>query len=414
MLMALSSFLKNINFWEGLFVVEKTLDIQKLVEAVEQEVVEWRRHFHENPELSFQENETSKYVYEKLKSFGNIEVSKVTPTSVLGRITGSQPGKVIALRADMDALPIQEETGLPFASKNNGVMHACGHDGHTAMLLGAAKVLSQLKDEIKGEIRFFFQHAEELFPGGASEMVKAGVTEGIDGVIGIHLASQAPTGKFLLCYGPVTAGTDAFDIVIQGKGGHGSTPKDTVDPIAIGAQIVNSINQIISRKVDASQRAVISVTKFNGGTANNIIPDRVTLGGTVRTFDPEIRSQIPIWIEKIIKGLTEANDATYQFDYQLGYASVVNEEKITALVEQTIVETFGEDNRVISQPIMGGEDFSAFSAAAPGCFAFLGAGSDHAAENYPHHHPKFDVKEESLILGVQYYVQTALKFLNEK
>ncbi|EKN67641.1 peptidase M20D family protein [Neobacillus bataviensis LMG 21833] len=394
--------------------IEKLVDVQNLVEAVEKEVVEWRRHFHENPELSFQEFETSNYVFDKLQSFGNIEVSRVTPTSVLGRIVCRQPGKVIALRADMDALPILEETGLPFASKNKDVMHACGHDGHTAMLLGAAKVLSQLKDELKGEIRFFFQHAEEQFPGGASEMVKAGVTEGIDGVIGLHLASQIPAGKFFVCNGPVTAGTDAFDIEIQGKGGHGSSPNATVDPIAIGTQIVNGINQIISRKVDASKRAVISVTKFHGGTANNIIPDRVTLGGTVRTFDPEIRSQIPIWIEQITKGLTEAHDASYQLDYQLGYSSVVNEEKITSLVEQTIVETFGENNRVIAQAIMGGEDFSAFSAEAPGCFVFLGAGSEKPEENYPHHHPKFDVKEETLILGVNYYVRSALKFLDEK
>ncbi|MDN3016040.1 amidohydrolase [Paenibacillus sp. BSR1-1] len=394
--------------------IEKVVDIQKLVEAVEEEVVEWRRHFHENPELSFKEFETSNYVFEKLQAFGSIEVSKVTPTSVLGRIVGSHPGKVVALRADMDALPIQEETGLPFASKNKDIMHACGHDGHTAMLLGAAKVLSQLKDELKGEIRFFFQHAEEHFPGGAAEMVKAGVTEGIDGVIGLHLASQIPAGKFFVCYGPVTAGTDAFDIEIQGKGGHGSAPFATVDPIAIGVQIVNGINQIISRKVDASKRAVISVTKFHGGTANNIIPDRVTLGGTVRTFDPEIRSQIPVWIEQITKGLSEAHDASYQLNYQFGYSSVVNEEKITALVDQTIVETFGESNRVIAEAIMGGEDFSAFSAVAPGCFVFLGAGSEKPEENYPHHHPKFDVKEESLILGVQYYVQSALKFLNEK
>ncbi|WP_066062047.1 amidohydrolase [Neobacillus soli] len=394
--------------------IEKMVDIQNLVDAVENEVVEWRRHFHENPELSFQEFGTSKYVYEKLQSFGNIEVSGVTPTSVMGRLIGKQPGKVLGLRADMDALPILEETGLTFKSKNKNVMHACGHDGHTAMLLGAAKVLSQLKDEIKGEIRFFFQHAEEHPPGGASEMVKAGAAEGIDGVIGLHLASQVPAGKFCVYYGPVTAAADSFDIVIQGRGGHGSEPEAAVDPIAIGAQIVNGINQIISRKVDASKRAVISVTKFQGGTANNIIPDRVTFGGTVRTFDPEIRSQIPIWIEKITKGLTEAHDASYQLDYQLGYSSVVNEEKITSLVEQTIVETFGESNRVISQAIMAGEDFSAFSAIAPGCFVMLGAGSENPKENYPHHHPKFDVKEESLILGVNYFVRSSLKFLNEK
>ena len=394
--------------------IEKIVDIQKLVEAVQDEVIEWRRHFHENPELSFEEVETSKYVYDKLQSFGNIEVSRVTPTSVMGRIVGRLPGKVLGLRADMDALPIQEETGLPFASKKDGVMHACGHDGHTAMLLGAAKVLSQLEDEISGEIRFYFQHAEELYPGGASEMVRAGVADGIDGVIGLHLGSQGPLGKFSLCYGHVTAICDDFDLVIQGRGGHGSEPNATVDPIAIGVQVVNGINQLISRKVDASQRAVISVTQFHGGTANNIIPDRVTIGGTVRLFDPELRKQIPSWIEKLTKGLTEAHGASYQLDYQFGYSSVINEEKITSLVEETIVGTFGESNFVRSNAIMGSEDFSAFSEAAPGCFAFLGAGSENPEENYPHHHPKFIVKDEVLILGVHYFVRTALKYLNEK
>ncbi|MCH6264699.1 M20 metallopeptidase family protein [Neobacillus citreus] len=393
--------------------IERVVDIQKLIEAVEEEVIEWRRHFHENPELSFQEFETSNYVYEKLQSFGNIEVSRVTPTSVMGRLFGSQPGKVLGLRADMDALPILEETGLPFASKNIGVMHACGHDGHTAMLLGAAKVLSQLQDEIKGEVRFFFQHAEELNPGGAQEMVKAGAADGLDGVIGLHLGSQGPLGKFSLCYGHVTAACDDFDIVIQGKGGHGSAPEETVDPIAIGVQLVNGINQFISRKVDASHRAVITVAQFHGGTANNIIPDKVTLGGTVRTFDPEVRKEIPIWLEKLTKGLTEAHGATYQLNYDFGYSPTINEEQITSMVEKVIIETFGEEHFVRGTALMGSEDFSAFAEAAPGCFAFLGAGSHNPAENYPHHHPKFDVKEEALILGVQYFVRSALQYLNE-
>ena len=394
--------------------IEKIVDIQNLIDSVQEEVIQWRRHFHENPELSYEEVETSKYVYEKLQSFGNIEVSWVTPTSVMGRLIGRKQGKVVGLRADMDALPIQEETGLPFASKNNGVMHACGHDGHTAMLLGAAKVLSQLKEEIKGEIRFFFQHAEEMSPGGAQEMIKKGAAEGLDGVIGLHLGSQGPMGKFSLCFGDVTAACDDFDIVIQGKGGHGSAPNETVDPIAIGVQLVNGINHLISRKVDASKRAVISVTQFHAGTANNIIPDRVTIGGTVRLFDPELRKQIPIWIEKLTKGLTEAHGATYQLDYTYGYSPTINEENITSLVEQTIVETFGESHVVRSQALMGSEDFSAFAEAAPGCFGFLGAGSDNPAENYPHHHPKFDVKEEALVFGVNYFIRSALNFLNEK
>jgi amidohydrolase len=394
-------------------VIDNKVDLKNLVEAVQDEVVQWRRYLHENPELSFQEVNTSKYVFERLESFGNIEVSKVTPTSVLGRLVGKQPGKVIGLRADMDALPIVEETGLPFASKNEGVMHACGHDGHTAILLGAAKVLSQLKEELTGEVRFFFQHAEELHPGGAVEMVKEGVTEGVDAVIGLHLASQLPVGKFFLCNGPVTAAADSFDITITGKGGHGSQPFTSIDPIAIGAQLVNGINQIISRKVDATQRAVISVTQFHGGTAHNIIPERVTIGGTVRTFDSEVRKQIPKWMEQLIKGLTEAHDASYEFDYDLGYGSVVNDGDITSLVGQTITETFGEENCIQADAIMGSEDFSAFSDVVPGCFVFLGAGNEKREDNFPHHHPRFDIKEESLIDGVHYFVHSTLNFLKQ-
>ncbi|MEH7275233.1 M20 metallopeptidase family protein [Neobacillus vireti] len=391
---------------------ESLIDIQKLVNAVQDDVITWRRHFHVNPELSFQEVNTSKYVYDQLQSFGNIEVTWVTETSVMGKIIGKKPGKIIGLRADMDALPIQEETGLAFSSKNPNVMHACGHDGHTSMLLGAAKVLSSLKNEINGEIRFLFQHAEELFPGGAVEMVRAGVTEGIDGVLGLHLASQAPLGKFILSYGPVTAACDSFDIIIQGKGGHGSSPHMSIDPITIGTQLVNGINQLISRKVDAGQRAVISVTQFHGGSAHNIIPDKVSIGGTVRTFDSKIRKQIPIWIEQLTKGITEAHDAHYQFDFHYGYSGVVNEDKITSIVERTLKENFDHGSLLKGQPAMGSEDFSAFSEAVPGCFVFLGAGSEKHEENYPHHHPKFDVKEEALILGVQYYVRSALNFLN--
>nr|WP_307473748.1 amidohydrolase [Cytobacillus purgationiresistens] len=377
------------------------------------QVVNWRRHLHENPELSFQEIKTSKFVYETLESFGNFELSRPTKTSVMARLIGTNPGKVLALRADMDALPIQEETGLPFSSRNSGVMHACGHDGHTAMLLGAAKVLSTLKEHISGEIRFFFQHAEELIPGGAQEMVKAGVTEGVDGVIGLHLASQEPLGHFGIIYGPAMAAADTFDVLIQGKGGHASRPHDTIDPVAIAVQLINGINQFISRKVDSSQRVVLSVTKIQGSDAHNIIPDSVTFGGSIRTFDPEIRKQIPIWIEKYVKGSTEANDCSYQMKYESGYSSVVNEKYITSLVEQTLVEEFGKEQCNSAEPVMGSEDFSAFSNEVPGCFVFLGAGSEDNEENYPHHHPKFMIKEEALELGVIYYVKTALNYLND-
>ncbi len=398
----------------GLFVVNNVVNLEHLVMSISSQVVNWRRYLHENPELSFQEIQTSKFVYETLESFGNFELSRPTKTSVMARLIGSKPGKVLALRADMDALPIQEETGLPFSSKNSGIMHACGHDGHTAMLLGAAKVLSTLKEQIRGEIRFLFQHAEELIPGGAQEMVKAGVTEGGDAVIGLHLASEIPLGLFAVTYGPAMAAADTFDVVIQGKGGHASRPQNTIDPVAIAVQLINGINQFISRKVDPAKRVVLSVTKIQGSEAHNIIPDSVTFGGSVRTFDPKIRKQIPKWIEQYVKGMTEANECSYQMKYVYGYSSVVNEKNITSLVEQTIIEEFGKEQCYNAEPLMGSEDFSAFSNVLPGCFVFLGAGSENKEENFPHHNPKFMIKEEALELGVMYYVKTALNFSNSE
>ena len=394
--------------------VENVVDLEQLVKDINSKVINWRRHLHENPELSFQEVETSKFVYETLESFGAYELSCPTKTSVMARLIGSQPGKVIALRADMDALPIQEETGLPFSSKNHGVMHACGHDAHTAMLLGAAKVLSTLRDQIKGEIRLFFQHAEELLPGGAQEMVKAGVTEGVDTVIGLHLSSLAPVGQFNLIYGPAMAANAAFDVIIQGKGGHASRPQASIDPVAIAVQAINGINQFISRKVNPAERVVISVTKIQGSDAYNIIPDTASFGGSVRTFDPKVREQIPKWIEQYVKALTEANECSYRMDYRNGYATVINDQQITSDIEKIIIQEFGEEHCNRAEPLMGSEDFSAFSNEVPGCFVFLGAGSENQEENYPHHHPKFMIREEALELGVKFYVKTALSYTNSK
>jgi amidohydrolase len=222
-------------------------NVRSLLDSVADDVIQWRRHLHKYPELSFQEEKTAAFVYERLQSFGNLELSRPTRTSVVARLVGAQPGPVIGLRADMDALAIQEENDFPFASAVPGVMHACGHDGHTAMLLGAASVLSRLRDQIRGEVRFIFQHAEEMHPGGAREMVEAGVAEGIDAMLAIHLMAYIPVGKIGIAYGPVTANSDRFEITIQGKGGHASAPHTAIDPVAIGAQVIANLQQIVSR-----------------------------------------------------------------------------------------------------------------------------------------------------------------------
>ncbi|RDE36414.1 amidohydrolase [Parageobacillus thermoglucosidasius] len=388
-------------------------EIKRLVDEVKEEVIAWRRHLHANPELSFQEEKTAQFVYETLQSFGNLEISRPTKTSVMARLIGPQPGRVVAIRADMDALPIQEENTFAFASKNPGVMHACGHDGHTAMLLGAAKILSQLRDQIKGEIRFLFQHAEELHPGGAEEMVQAGVMDGVDVVIGTHLWSPLERGKIGIVYGPMMAAPDRFFIRIHGKGGHAALPHQTIDAIAVGAQVVTNLQYIVSRNVDPLEPLVVSVTQFVAGTTHNVIPGSVEIQGTVRSFDETLRKSVPKLMERIIKGITEAHGATYEFEFEYGYRPVINNNEVTRVIEETVREVFGEEAVDHIKPNMGGEDFSAFQQKAPGSFFYVGAGNKEKGIVYPHHHPRFTIDEDALEIGVRLFVHAAFKLLAE-
>lgn len=386
--------------------------VHNLIENIQGEVVSWRRHLHKYPELSFQEENTAQFVFEKLQSFGNLEISRPTNTSVMARLIGKQPGKVIALRADMDALPIVEENDFDFVSQKKGVMHACGHDGHTAMLLGTAWVLAQLKNQIKGEVRFIFQHAEELPPGGAQELVQAGVLNGVDMIVGSHLSSALPLGKIGLSYGPMMAGADTFNITVLGEGGHASQPELTIDPIVIGTQIVTNLQHIVSRYRDAQETLVISVTQFNAGGAINVIPDKISIGGSVRSFNPQLREKVPTFIERIVKGITEAHGATYEFNYQFGYAPTINDEEVTRLMDETVCEVFSEDNREILKPIMGSEDFSAYQYMTPSSYIFIGACNEEKGIIYPHHHPRFTFDEQALRYGVQLLVHGTYKMLN--
>jgi amidohydrolase len=387
--------------------------VHDLIEAVKGEVIAWRRYLHKYPELSFQEEKTAQFVYETLQTFGELEISRPTKTSIMARLIGQQPGKVIALRADMDALPIEEENDFDFVSQNSGVMHACGHDGHTAMLLGTAKIFTQIKEQIKGEVRFLFQHAEELPPGGAQEMVRAGVLDGVDMIIGSHLLSTLPLGKIGLSYGPMMAGADTFNITVVGKGGHASQPELTVDPIAIGTQVVSNLQHIVSRYRDSQEALVISVTQFHAGSAINVIPSKVSIGGSVRSFNPELQEEIPNLIERIVKGITEAHGATYEFEYRFGYAPTINDEEVTRLMDETVCEVFGEGSREILKPIMGSEDFSAYQKVVPGSYIGIGAGNKEKGIIFPHHHPKFTVDEQALQNGVKLFVHGTLKMLNE-
>lgn len=376
--------------------------------ALDVQVIAWRRHLHQHPELSFQEHATADYVETQLRGMNGLTITRPTPTSVLAVLQGKGGGgRTVLLRADMDALPIQEETDYEFASQNDGVMHACGHDGHTAMLLGAAKVLSSQPEQIQGELRFIFQHAEELFPGGGQEVVDAGVMDGVDVAIGAHLFSPIPVGLVALKSGPLMAAPDTFEVTVVGKGGHGAMPHETVDPIVIACHVVTALQAVVSRQRDPLEPAVVSVTTIHAGTAHNIIPNAAVLTGTVRTFDADLRQQIPQLMERLVRGITDGFGATYQFHYDFGYRATVNDPAVTEILREVVRDTLGAEALIEAQPTMGGEDFSAYLSQAPGAFMFIGARNDDAGISAPHHHPRFAIDESALALGVKVLVGAA-------
>jgi amidohydrolase len=384
---------------------------RETAETVRETVIGWRRYLHQHPELSFHEEQTAQFVADTLASFGALEITRPTPTSVVARLIGSGPGPVLAIRADMDALPIEERNTHDFVSHNAGVMHACGHDGHTSMLLGAAKVLADRRDEIRGEVRFIFQHAEELFPGGAEELVRAGVLDGVELVIGAHLWLPAPVGQVGVKAGNLMAAPDTFRITITGSGGHAAAPHETVDSIAVAAQVITNLQHIVSRNVDPLESVVVSVTQIAAGTADNIIPGEVRMIGTVRTFDPALRSRVPELMERIIAGVTSAHGAQYAFAYQRGYRPVINDEHASELLRRAVVRALGPGALVEATPSMGGEDFSAYQQRAPGAFFFIGARNGERGIVYPHHHERFDLDERALDHGTRIFVAAALEML---
>ncbi|EEK79864.1 amidohydrolase [Bacillus cereus] len=377
----------------------------------EENIMKWRRHFHKYPELSFHEEETSQFIYDTLCSFSTLEVMRPTKYSVLAIKRGTERGKVVAIRADIDALPIQEETRKSYTSMNKGMMHACGHDAHAAILLSVAETIANIKEGFAGEIRLIFQHAEEVYPGGGQEMVEAGVMDGVDYVIGLHVMSGLESGKIGIVYGAMMAAPDVFTVEIYGKGGHAARPEETVDPIAIGAQIITNLQHIVSRNTSAFMQRVVSVTQFHGGMADNIIPNAATLMGTVRSFNKTLRKEAEERIEQVVKGITEAHGGDYTYTYRYGYDPVINDESITKVVEESAIYLFGNERVVKLEPSMGGEDFSAYLRKAPGCFIKLGTGNEKIDTCYPHHHPKFDVDESALIYGVELFLETTMRLL---
>jgi amidohydrolase len=376
------------------------------MEVPEEQVIEWRRHLHRHPEPSFEERETAAFVAQTLEGFEGLQIERPTENSVLARLATGRPGPTVALRADIDALPITEESGVDFASENPGAMHACGHDGHTAMLLGAAKVLSA-GDLPGGEVRFIFQHAEESPPGGARDLVAAGVLDGVDLVYGCHLWTPLELGKVAVRPGPFMAASDFLKLKITGRGGHAGLPHDAIDPIAIAAQVVTNLQHVVSRGIDPLRSAVLTIGAFHAGDAPNVIPEVAELEGTARSFDPEVRERLPELIERIAAGVAGAHGAQAELEYVRGYNAVVNDENAAELVRGVVPGEALTD----LDPIMGGDDFSAYLAEVPGCYAFIGAGSEEAGATYMHHHPRFRIDERALATGVRMHVDVALRAL---
>lgn len=378
------------------------------LEQIYSEMVEIRRDLHMNPELSFQEKRTPAFIAEYLRKLGMEVETGVGGNGVVGYLKGGKPGKTIALRADFDALPIEDQKHVPYKSTIPGVSHACGHDIHTAALLGTAKVLSEIKDELAGTIVFLHQHAEEVPPGGAVAMVADGCLDGVDEIYGAHVEVNFPIGQIAVKDGFVQAASDVFNITVNGKGGHAAEPHWCTDPLVIGSHLVVDLQHIISRSVDPLKPAVLTVGAFNSGTVHNVIPDKAYLKGTVRTYDKEIRDQVEYELKRMAQKTGEKYGAKIEVEYIRGFISLYNHPKETAFIKRLAADIVGEENVVLKPPDMGGEDFAYYVDAVPGSFFWVGGGNPELEAIYPHHHPKFDVDEKSMLLTGKVFIAAIL------
>ena len=378
------------------------MNIRPEVEAIKDILIQWRRDFHQYPELGFEEHRTSSIIAETLISFGMSPKTGVGKTGVTADLNFGE-GPTIALRADMDALPMQETSGLSFSSKHDGVMHACGHDGHMAMLLGAAKILSQMDKELTGTIRFIFQPAEEG-EGGARYMIEDGCLEGVDEIYGIHVWNYQPVGEVGTKEGPILAAADLFDIIIKGVGGHGATPQGTVDAVIVAAHLIQALQTIVSRNTNPLESTVITIGEINGGHNFNIIADKVRLAGTTRAYTKENRSMIQRRMQEIIDGIAKSFGAEITFNYTDGYPPTINHAGPVKKVLQAAGKVVGPG---AGDPYlsMGGEDFSYYLQKVPGCFFFVGSAPDGQRQfSTPHHCSHFNMDESALSVGTSVYL----------
>ncbi|NQU04015.1 MAG: amidohydrolase [Syntrophaceae bacterium] len=370
-----------------------------------------RRDLHRIPELGLQEEKTSRYVADYLDKEELQVQSGIAMHGVVGVMSGGESGPTLMIRSELDALPLAEITGLPFASTHKGIMHACGHDGHMAMVLGAATILNTMKSKLKGNIKFLFQPAEEG-PGGAKPMIDSGVMEDprVDYAIGCHLWPDVPFGCFGVKSGPLMAAMDRFDLKIIGRGGHGAMPEKCVDALEVGTQVVNALQRITSRHMSPLNPTVITVGSFHAGTTFNIIPGDAFLSGTTRTFDLELWNSWAGRIDRIVSGVCYSMGADYKLDYTQGYGPVINDDAMTEVVRRCAEQTVGRERVIVPKQTMGGEDMSFFLEKAKGCFYFLGVGQEGGA---PLHNPSFDFNEEILLMGIETYCRIALDLLTD-
>ncbi len=389
------------------------MNIKQRVQELKDETVALRRKFHRHPELGFEEWWTQEEVVKYLTDLG-LEVSKIAGTGVTALLRGGKPGKTVLLRSDMDALPVTEETGLPYASEIPGKMHACGHDGHMAMLLTAARVLTEMKDDVPGIVKFVFQPNEE--DAGAYKMIEEGVMENprVDAAFGVHLWSQVPSGTIDIVDGPQMAASHYFYLTIHGKGGHAGFAHESVDPIFVATNIVQSVQAVQTREIDALNPAVIMFTEFHAGSNTTIVPEKVEIKGSIR-FLYEGGEEILKRFERIVAHTCEAHRVSYDLSFKVGNNLLSNDPDIAAEVRAVAGDVLGDTGRVSTRVrTMAGEDYSDYLQHAPGAFAFVGIANPAAGSDYPHHHPRFTIDEDVLPIGAELHVRTALRLASRK
>ena len=389
------------------------MSTKALIDQHWEQIVADHRWLHAHPELSGKEEKTAAYIAESLKKMGLEVQENVGGHGVVALIEGSKPGKCVALRADFDALPVTECTGLPYASENPGVMHACGHDVHTAMLLGAARVLCNMRDAFSGSVKLIFQPAEEK-GGGAQQMIEDGVLQDppVEAIFAQHLGAMTPTGSIVYRNGAMMGASDGFTITVHGKGAHASTPERGVDAITISAQVISALQNIVSRSISPFANVVMGIGTISGGTAHNIVAEAVEMTGTCRNVDLQLREELPKRMEAIIKAITESMGGGYSFQYRKGYPPVINDEKMCNIVRVAAAEVIDED-RITQQknPSLGAEDFAYYAERVPGAMFILGCKKE-GTDAFPLHSGRFAPDEECMRTGVYIMASSAIRFLN--